>query len=280
MRPGTWCADSPHHITSVFVPVRRAGHMDSGSIGVGVSIEPRLRACLSGDSPRYPSTVSRVIRLYGLEEASITLTIHMPLPPAVGYAVSAASAVAASLIIGRIRGRGYSEALQIAHLADIMEETGLGDVLAISCGVGIVYRKKPGGPGVGEVECLQLPGTLSLISIDTGVMSTGTMLKTLDSGVYGLAEQTLRRIDRDFTVESFIYWSERFSRESGFLKAALAGREIPKLPGQVGVYGKKRVVVFFVEREWVGDAVSVLESRGFEPRILGVSSSPPGIWWS
>ncbi len=245
-----------------------------------MAVEPRARACLGGP-PGSPgvSTVERVARLHGLGEPP-RITLTTPLPPGAGYAVSAASAVASSLVLGASAGRGYVESLAVAHEAEIIESTGLGDVLAISCGVGVVLRLEPGAPGVGRAECIPVPSTLSVVAGHSGRLHTRSLLSGLDERVLEYASTALRRIESEFTVESFIYWSEWFSRRSGFLSSALGGRELPRIPGAVGVYGKKRVVVVFVEREWARDAVEALELAGLEPRILEPSPGPPRLWWA
>lgn len=278
MRPGTWCADSPHHITSIFYPVKHRDPARTGSIGVGLAVEPRLKGCLSRIHTDNP-IVSRVSRLLGLD-TPIGVNTIASLPHSVGYAVSGATAIVASLVVGRSRGIGYRESLAAAHLADLLEGTGLGDVLSLSCGVGVVLRMKAGAPGVGETECLQLPGTLSIVSVETGFMNTRELLRGLNERVYELARKALDRLISEFTVEEFLNQSTVFSRESGMLREALGGRELPRLKGLVGVYGKKRVVVFIVEREWLSDAVSRLSQEGYRPRVLEASSGPPRIWWS
>lgn len=278
MRPGRWCADSPHHITSIFYPVKRNDPLKTGSLGVGLAVEPRLRGCSENVTYDNP-IVNRVSRLYGLSSTRGVELVN-PLPHSVGYAVSAATAIVSSLVIGRSINYGYSEAMKIAHLADLYEGTGLGDVLALSCGVGVVLRKEAGAPGEGEVECLQLPGTLSIVSVETGVMTTRTMLENMSSRVYELAKRALNRLAKEFTIEEFLSVSTWFSKESGMLNSALGGRELPVLRGVAGIYGKKKVVVLIIEREWLHDAIVELSRTGYRPRILEASTGPPRIWWS
>jgi pantoate kinase len=277
VRPGIACADSPHHITSIFAPYEGRSLDETGSIGAGIAVEPRLRACYSSEGTSKISTVKRVARLLGI--ANDNATLITPLPPASGYAVSAAGAVAAALSFtaGRLP---VEEALRAAHRAEVLEGTGLGDVLAISCGVGIVLRTKPGAPGVGATMCMQVPGTVSILSVETGKMHTSNMLANLRPDFASLARKYLEKLFEDYTFESFAYYSERFSKESGLLANALGGRELPKLPGIIGVYGKKRVLVFLVEKDRAADAAAILEKWGARPRLLEPSRGPPRVWWS
>ncbi len=277
MRPGVACADAPHHITSIFLPVKGRTLEETGSIGVGLAVEPRLTVCTGPSRNHRISTIHRVIRLLGIDHASIQA--NTPLPPGSGYAVSAASAISAALALTSGR-RAVREAYLTAHVAEILEGTGLGDVLAISCGVGVVLRRRPGAPGVGSADCIQLPGTVSILSVETGRMHTSRMLSDLNSSFLEKAEKYLDKIFDEPTFESFAYYSELFSKESGMLYAALGGRELPRIPGKIAVYGKKKVVVFLVERDRLGDAVEVLEEWGVRPRLLEASSGPPRVWWA
>jgi len=275
----TWCASSPHHITSIFIPQRAGSLEETGSIGAGIAVEPRAYACATGPTAPQYSTMERVARILGRPEAASHVSIRDPLPPGAGYAVSAAVAVSSALVLARSLGRGYYRALQAAHAAEILEATGLGDVLAISCGVGIVLRRKAGAPGIGEVECLQMPGTLEILAVETGRQHTSRLLSGIDDRFVAAAEKALRAVFEAESVEGFIEWSQWFSRESGMLAAALEGRELPSLPGLVGYYAKKRVIVFFVEREWSQDAAIALRGAGWKPRLLSSSSYGPSIWW-
>ena len=277
MRPGVACADTPHHVTSIFLPVKGRTLEETGSIGVGLAVEPRLTACMGPSMNHKISTILRVVRLLGLDQA--TIQVNTPLPPGSGYAVSAASAISAALVLTSGR-KPVREALLAAHLAEILEGTGLGDVLALSCGVGVVLRRSPGAPGVGRVDCIQLPGTVSILSVETGRMHTSQMLSGLDTGFLKKARIYLDKIFDEPTFESFAYYSELFSRESGMLHSALGGRELPRVPGKIAVYGKKKVVVFLVERDRLGDAIEVLEKWGARPRLLEASSGPPRVWWA
>jgi len=278
VRPRVPCADSPHHITSIFAPMINESLELTGSIGAGIAVEPRLRLCLASGSPTSISTISRVARLIGLGNPP-SVELSAPLPPGSGYAVSAASAITSALVLGSQR-LSVNESLRIAHYAEILEGTGLGDVLAISCGVGIVVRVKAGAPGVGEVNCKQVPGSVALLSIETGRMHTSVMLSRLGEDFSNLAFKYLNKIIEDLSIESFAYYSQRFSLESGLLKQALGNREPPRVPGLIGMYGKKKVIVFLVERDRVEDAVNYLERWGASPRLLEASRGPPRLWWA
>ena len=276
----TWCASAPHHITSVFIPRRAERLEDTGSIGAGIAVEPRVHACSTRARTTMEfSTLDRVVRLLGKPSLAEEIRVRAPLPPASGYAVSAAVAVAGGIVAARLLGKTILEGLVAAHSAEILESTGLGDVLAISCGVGVVLRYAPGAPGVGRADCIQVPGSVGILTVETGKEHTSGLLSRVDKEFVEKARRALDRIFEERTVESFIEWSQWFSNQSGALMIALSGREVPRVPGLIGLYAKKRVIVFFVEREWTYDAAEALRGSGWEPRLLTASEYGPRLWW-
>ncbi len=241
-------------------------------------MEPRLAACMKiGGST--PSIVYRVAGLLGSPGLAERVSLRTPLPPGRGYAVSAATAIAASLVMAASMGYGVMRAYRIAHAAEVLESSGLGDVLAVSCGVGVVVRLTPGPPGVGEVECFQLPGSVSLLTVDGPPMHTRRLLASLGEEAWRLAERLVKRLSSRGGFMEFVEAAEEFSKTTGMIRWPL-GRDPPRVPGQVGVYAKKSVIVYIVERQLVGDAVEKLRAEGLEPRLLEPSKGPPTVWWT
>jgi len=279
-----WCASAPHHITAVFIPYDSTSLLGAGSIGVGLAVEPRLRACLPGPEEPPTSTAARVVRLLQLDGGLGSFT--MPLPPGKGYAVSATSAIATALAGVTASGRkvGLLEALQAAHKAEILERTGLGDVLAISCGVGMVMRLVPGAPGVGRAECVPVPRSVSVISLEgEGTLWTGRLLEEeyLSRG-RRLAGEALRRVFEERSLEAFAEEATRYTEELGLAGRVLGGGSsvLRRVPGLIGYYAKKRLVVVLVESNLAGDALEVLEGlAGARARLLAPSERGVEVWW-
>jgi len=274
-----WCAASPHHITGVFAPHHAPDPAETGSIGAGLAVEPRLRACLGPHAGGAPGVAERVAALLGAPGMAERLDLRTPLPPGRGYAVSAATAVAAALVLGAPLRRGYREALDVAHEAEVIESSGLGDVLAISCGVGVVVRTSPGAPSLGRVECFQVPGTVAVLAVEGPPLHTRSMLERLPSEAWDLARRLVERVAEERSVEAFAEAAYEFSRATGMLKWVLDGREPPRVPGAIGFYAKKSVLVYLVESDRVGDAAAALRGAGLKPRLLEPSRGPPTLWW-
>ncbi len=278
-----WCASAPHHITSIFLPVEATRLEIMGSKGAGIAVEPQARICLGGNQA-LPATAERAVRLLGIAP-SRNYTIREPLPPAKGYAVSASTAIAAALAtVQGLRGKGVREALDVAHKAEILENTGLGDVLAISCGIGIVYRLEAGEPGIGKVTCKQLPASISVFTVESEQsMHTRALLEAFNSAeLRAIARRRLNRVFEDLSFESFVRESQSFTLEAQTHIRALGGlaERIRRVPGMIGFYSKKLVTVVFVEKDHAVDARDYLLSlRGVNIRVLEPSSGGPRVWW-
>lgn len=277
------CATSPHHITALFKPHISEDVIQTGSTGVGLVVEPRVKLCTSGslslaDAPI--STIRRVGELLDLREGLVDL--NLTLPPGVGFAVSAASAIASALSLGLSKGLSYMRSLVVAHKAEVMESTGLGDVLAISCGVGLAVRFKPGAPGVGFVDCKQLPGGLSILALVVRQEHTRDLIRYyVERRLHEKAAPLIESIGESMSFEVFSELTLKFNVDNGILRQLVGERgeeHLLRTPGLVTVYGKKGVIVVVVELDRLNDAVEHLKTLGYKIYYLEPSRGGPEVW--
>ncbi|MCG2872639.1 MAG: hypothetical protein L7G95_02165 [Acidilobus sp.] len=274
------CASAPHHITAAFSPRWTEDRLTTGSVGVGLAVEPRLTIC-TGTSLGGPvtSTADKVLKLLGVE--GVTVSASRALPWGVGYASSGASAVAAALLASALRGVSISRSLQAAHAVEVEDRTGLGDVLAISCGIGVVLRRRPGAPGLGEVDCVPAPPSVSVVTLETGFMSTQELLSSLGQNYYSASEDLVKALDKDLSFDRFTSLVTQFTESLGLARWLLgegADEVIRRTPGLIGYYVKKRLLVLLVERDEAYDAVKHLTSSyRFKARLLEPSREGPSL---
>jgi len=274
------CASAPHHITAAFSPRWTEDHLTTGSVGVGLAVEPRLTIC-TGTSLGGPvtSTAGKVLKLLGVE--GVTVSASRALPWGVGYASSGASAVAAALLASALRGVSIGRSLQAAHAVEVEDRTGLGDVLAIFCGIGVVLRRRPGAPGLGEVDCVPAPPSVSVVTLETGFMSTQELLSSLGQSYYSASEDLVKALDKDFSFDRFTSLVTQFTESLGLARWLLgegADEVIRRTPGLIGYYVKKRLLVLLVERDEAYDAVKHLTSSyRFKARLLEPSREGPSL---
>ncbi|AFZ70111.1 putative kinase, sugar kinase superfamily [Caldisphaera lagunensis DSM 15908] len=273
-----FCASVPYHITALFIPKIKEDPIYSGSIGIGIAIEPRLKLCVGEEIDNngiLPLTAKNVLDKLNIHE---NFNLNMPLPIKIGYASSASSTIAAELI-GFLYGKtSYIKALQEAHKIEIENKTGLGDVLAISCGIGIILRKKEGAPGIGDVDCISFPKDISIVTLEFGSMETKELLNSYDSKILNESQRVLNKIEENFTFETVLYEIKDFSEKTKMINLLNHNDEILKTPGLLSYYIKKKMIVLLIENNKIEDALHKLKGIGLNLRILRPSSHGPEAW--
>ncbi|MCE4611543.1 MAG: hypothetical protein F7B17_06205 [Desulfurococcales archaeon] len=276
------CIETPHHITALFRPVLGPTAATSGSIGAGIAVEPPARLCLGrgppeGGSIGYepPPHLSEASRRTGARLESARYVF--PLPPGRGYAVSAAASILGAMAAAALKGIPVNKALRTAHEIEVEKRTGLGDVAAITCGIGVVFRLTPGPPGEARVECVPLDPRLVVIVGEAGAMTTRELIAAYGPGEWLEASRSMERIVRDPSPHRFFEEAMKFT-EARRLDEKMLGvklKDILPKEGIVAFYVKKRLAVVVAEEDTVRVIVDALETAGLQPRILFPSKSPP-----
>jgi pantoate kinase len=150
----------PGHLSGYFSPVIGRDPATTGSIGAGIVIQEGVEARVSrADVPeilvrRVDSDGHRLDLgsgsppiAYLMERLSVTARIETEcrLPISAGFGLSAAALVASSFALNTLYELGFSpeECCELAHEAEIVHRTGLGDVAACQGG-GRDFRQGPG----------------------------------------------------------------------------------------------------------------------------------------
>ena len=283
------CISVPHHITGFFKPIYTGKEETTGSIGAGIAVNPPFRACYGSGLAGYErgsnipvATARRALDLINAEDLIGDIWYLSPLPPGRGYAVSASSSIAFSLLAGLVKGRYIRESLRTAHIAEVLESTGLGDVLAISCGIGLVVRTSPGAPGIGDSDCIPLPDSIAIIAIEAGSMATRTLIK-LSTKASELVDDALKKLIKKPDLGLFLEYSHRFSKELGlydYIKKSIDVNGIVKKEGVIGHFVKKQTLILFIESSFVKDIVGNLIKSGINVRLIKPSNSPPQVGYT
>jgi pantoate kinase len=140
-------------------------------------------------------------------------------------------------------------AFRRAHVAEVKAMTGLGDILALHAGRGLVVRLKPGAPGIGEVEAIETPQGISVVTAVLGSMSTTEMLTRDADRIREYGTEAFRRFLRDPTLESFLENAKEFAKGVGFLTQDVEDRMRPVREMLLGYSVKKRVLFAVVREE-------------------------------
>ncbi len=217
-------ASVPSHITGFFSATLRENPMKSGSVGCGMTLDldatttvehaDKTEIILNGELSDAP--VSRyVVDMLSKSPVKVKTTLDMPLGFGFGASGAGALGCAYALDADFELGRTANQIASVAHVAEVIYRTGLGDVIAQNSG-GLVLRLNAGAPGIAKIDRIPLPPT----RIDFVVrrpMSTKEILS--DPGIMkeinreGLA--SLRELLKKPTLRNFMNLSRQFTIRTG-----------------------------------------------------------------
>jgi len=235
----------PHHISGFWLPVYTDDPVTTGSVGAGVLVGGAV-AVYEGVGVRYNDA---------LLERDGGVKIASPFPLGYGYAASAVVAIAKAIGEAGLAPRAFVK----AHVEEVSRRTGLGDVLAIYTGGCLVARVKAGAPGIGEAYSMPCP-KVGVVTADLAQISTGHMLTSRHSVIASAGAEAVAEFLKNPSFEAFLKIALNFSKRVGFLDARM--ETLGKLPGVLGLFAKKGVLVVFVERDWILDVAHAVEALG------------------
>lgn len=206
-------------ITAIFSTKIDRDPKKAGSYGVGFTVDTGVEArysdrhgiFLNGQKTSFPTVEFVLERLGGKG-----IELETPLPISCGFGVSGASALATAVEVSQRRGLNLSffRLADIAHEAEVVNRTGLGDVVTQSFG-GIVARIKPGNPSNSRVERF-----LSNTEIDflvLGEMSTKEVLgnELKRKSINQAGKKYLKEFLKTPSLENLFVQAKKFALESG-----------------------------------------------------------------
>ncbi len=231
-------AFSPGHITGFFqICDQLADPLLKGSLGAGVSITKGVMTRVSfkkaaktsfdikinNQAVRSANVSRRVIEAFlpHISESYRFLVDHeVEIPIGAGFGSSGAGALSLALALNEALGcnLSYTEAAQVAHVAEVECKTGLGTVIAEACG-GLEIRVKPGGPGVGEVIQMADGGDYAVAYLCFAPISTEEILTDgrFQKKMSILGGKLVNELVKNPKPESFMMLSRRFAESTGLI---------------------------------------------------------------
>jgi len=156
--------------------------------------------------------LNEFLKLGNFENMFFDIQHQVTIP--VGYGLGSSSAVALSLsyALDHVLKTKLDKTTigQIAHNAEINCKTGLGDVLASYHG-GFEIRVKPGAPGIGKVEKINMED-ISIIMICFSPISTNKFIKERLSQINGLGGKMVNKLLESKNYEHFQDMSLEFAK--------------------------------------------------------------------
>ena len=222
-------AFSPAHITGFFkAELDQIKPEAQGSLGAGFSIQQGVTTTVEvqdSEFSNYSITVSgyqpdntQVSEFVISEflkniEGNYFLKVHHENKIPVGYGLGCSAAVALSLVYAlnsAFRTNYTKEQLgTMAHNAEVMCRTGLGDVLASYHG-GFEIRVKGGAPGIGQIKKISSE-SYSAIMICFSPISTKQFLKDRLASINGLGGKMVDKLVQTKNIDHFHDYSIEFA---------------------------------------------------------------------
>ncbi len=221
----------PGHVTGIFrIHDSHEDPLHCGSTGAGfclaagttttVKLEenPFLEISVEYNDSKIdaPVTVTVIRRL--LEDNDSDYMIHVKhessLPIGVGFGASGAGALGTALAVSHLLGRSddIQSTASHAHYAEVVNRTGLGDVIAQTAG-GMEIRIRPGAPGIGKVVNIPFPDDLQVVLAGAPGLETRSVLsdKNHRERIIKAADGFLNDLIDNPSVEQFISSSRGFA---------------------------------------------------------------------
>ncbi|MFW9787984.1 MAG: pantoate kinase [Candidatus Thorarchaeota archaeon] len=225
----------PGHVTGIFrIFDEYDDPLRCGSTGAGFSVtigtvttvsvvdHPSLEITTEYNKERVDAKVTKTVIQRLTEEYEKTLKVHVEhnssLISGAGFGASGAGALGTALALGHLLDPNitYKNAASFAHIAEIENHTGLGDVLAQTLG-GIEVRVMAGGPGVGKIKNILYLDSLRAVLAGSSGLKTADVLTNPESReqINAIGDHLIERIIADPTIETFVESSRAFSNEIG-----------------------------------------------------------------
>ncbi|MBC2696801.1 MAG: GHMP kinase [ANME-2 cluster archaeon] len=254
----TLTAFAPAHITGFFAVRPDPDPVKAGSVGCGLCLETGVTARvtigttgttdttdttditgtldtaditgsgalirLNGEQIDLPTVEYVVESLLRAGHSRLIVDLTADVPLGYGFGVSGAAALATALAINADQGQGLTmeQAAAVAHSAEVVNRTGMGDVAGQYTG-GLVIRTAAGAPGVGAVKKVPVDA-MEVSWVCLGEISTSSVLddeKTMES-INILGQRALKALLKRPGLEYFISLSRDFAFDTGLVSSRAA----------------------------------------------------------
>jgi pantoate kinase len=231
MRAGVF---APCHITGFFEVCWNKDAARAGSRGCGVVMNKgvyttvritegrNLVTLVNGepcDCPTTRTVLSEVMKSSG-REFGVEVYHNLDIPMKYGFGASGAGALGTVLAINRALGLNMTvnQCGEIAHRAEVINKTGLGDVIAELTG-GLVIRTEPGAPGIGRTDAIPCEDYVVAVLIGKE-METKSILENPDkiSKINTVGKECMELLLKKPTVENFLRLSKEFALKTDLME--------------------------------------------------------------
>lgn len=231
----------PGHITGFFEICKNGRDARyTGSRGAGVCIdkgvetdltvldndEVKVDITLNGEDIAAPVTQSVVNQFLEFKKQSYLVLVrhNVEVPMSAGFGASGAGALSTAYALNKELELNMTRnaIATVAHIAEVENQTGLGDVIAQTYG-GVEIRLEPGAPGIGRVDQIIPDPTLKVVCVNMGKLETKSILSnpTHQERINRAGKKLIAELLQNATIENFLRLSKKFMEESELLSSEL-----------------------------------------------------------
>jgi pantoate kinase len=217
-------ASVPSHITGFFSAKLQEDPMKSGSIGCGMTLAlgatttvehaDKTEIILNGKLSDAP--VSRYV-VDTLSKSPVRVQTRLDMPLGSGFGASGAGALGCAYALNADfeLGRTANQVAAVAHVAEVICRTGLGDVIAQNLG-GLVLRLSAGASGIAKIDRIPMPPT-KIDFVVRGPISTKEVLSDPDimKEINREGMASLKELLKRPTLKNFMNLSRSFTIQIG-----------------------------------------------------------------
>ncbi|GAB6056200.1 pantoate kinase [Methanobacterium movens] len=254
----------PSHITGFFQIIDNPNPVKKGSRGAGVVMDKgvittlkssrkdeKITVKINGKIDRLPDSITqKTIELIQQKfslDSGFKIEHEVQVPIGCGFGTSAACALGTSLGLSHLFNLpfNHNKAAEIAHNAEVILGTGLGDLIAETCG-GIVLRIKEGPPGFGKLNQI-ITEPLYVIAHTKGDMDTSSIIQNPvhQKRINQTGSGMLKSLLKEPRPEKFMSLSRQFAE-----KTSLMNKEIKEM-------------VDLLDDETIGASMAMLGNTAF-----------------
>ncbi len=233
----------PAHITGFFEIIQNENPIFKGSKGAGIALDEgvetetivedgsgNLKITLNGKEDLLNTISLRCVDIIknrfnlNLDEYDITINHNTVLPISAGFGTSAGFALGISFTLPQLLNKDitFNEAGEIAHLTEIAESSGLGDVISEMHG-GCVVRLKEGSPVYAKVDKILITKPIYVITKTLGSLNTGDIIENplYQKRINQSGNKLLNQLLNNPNHENFIRLSRKFSTDAELISDEL-----------------------------------------------------------
>jgi pantoate kinase len=224
-------AYAPGHITGFFQIHENEDPHKKGSTGCGIVLNGGVTTEVKvGDSVEETEIFLNGKRVEGrttrtvaemMTESPVRIKSWAEIPIGCGFGASGAGALGTAYALNSALSlnqtvKGLTE---YAHVAEVVNCSGLGDIAAQSNG-GVVIRLKPGGLEFGRVDRIPAPEA-RVFCIVLGEISTGSVLKDpIAAGkINSAGKEAMVKLLEKPSLENFMVQAEKFASKTGLMSS-------------------------------------------------------------